>query len=320
MMCIETASWHYTQLASSKDSRTLSPLTQNTDLSAKYGAPSCSTGAARVSAPRHIARMRAQCPHPCTTWPISPDPKEPMDSPSRTQRLAALAHKNRRVLIVAVCAVVFIMLLEDVLEGELIKLDALAYQALVEWLRADWLTPLIESVSALASPVVLLALLLIVVAFAPGKRPGLCCAVNLVLVVALNLLLKSIVQRPRPEGFNLVMETGFSFPSGHSMVAMAFFGLLVWLVWRYHPKGALRNGCCIGFGLVIVLIGVSRVYLGVHYASDVVAGFCVALAWLAVYTRTLAPLILDPARTNQHDKESDTRALSISGGESENRA
>lgn len=231
-----------------------------------------------------------------------------MDSPTRMQRLAALAHKNRRILIVAVCTIVFVMLLEDVLEGELIKLDALAYQALVEWLRTDELTPLMESVSALASPAVLLVLLLIVVAFAPGKRPGLCCAVNLVLVVALNLLLKSIVQRPRPEGFNLVMETGFSFPSGHSMAAMAFFGLLIWLVWHYHPKGVLRNGCCLGFALAIVLIGVSRVYLGVHYASDVVAGFCVALAWLAVYTHTLAPLILDPARSNDPHQEGESHA------------
>lgn len=226
-----------------------------------------------------------------------------MDSPTRSprtrmQRLAGLIHKNRRVLIVAVCAIVFVMLLEDVLEGEFIRIDALAYQTLVEWLRADEITPFMESVSALASPAVLLVLLLIVVAFAPGKRPGLCCAVNLVLVVALNLLLKSLVQRPRPEGIGLVVETGFSFPSGHSMAAMAFFGLLIWLVWHYHPKKALRNGCCLGFALVIVLIGVSRVYLGVHYASDVVAGFCVALAWLAVYTRTLAPLILDPAKAD----------------------
>ena len=114
------------------------------------------------------------------------------------------------------------------------------------------------------------------------------------LVFLLNQTLKAIVQRPRPDGFQLAVEQGFSFPSGHSMVAMAFFGLLVWMVWHYESDRATRIGCSAAFGLVIVLVGVSRIYLGVHYASDVLAGFCVSLAWLAIYTHVAAPLFLGP--------------------------
>lgn len=211
------------------------------------------------------------------------------------RRLGRLVVQNKRIVILAACAIVFVALLEDVLEGDLSRIDSAAYALIVERLRADWLTPIMESVSALATPVSLIVLLLVIVAFAPGKRPGACAAVNLVLVFALNQALKFIVQRPRPDGFQLAVEQGFSFPSGHSMVAMAFFGLLVWMVWRYEPDRATRVGCAIGLGAVIVLVGVSRVYLGVHYASDVLAGFCVSLAWLAIYTRIAAPLFLGPA-------------------------
>ena len=211
------------------------------------------------------------------------------------KRWLELLRENKRVAIVATCAIVFLVLLEDVLEGGLIKLDEAAYMLIVEHLPTDWLTPIMESISALATPVTLLVMLLLIVAFAPGRRPGACCALNLALVVVLNQVLKFLVQRPRPEGFRLAAETGFSFPSGHSMAAMAFFGLLIWMVWRYERDRAVRIGCSVALAALIVAVGVSRIYLGVHYASDVVAGFCVSLAWLAFYTRAVAPLFLGEA-------------------------
>lgn len=210
------------------------------------------------------------------------------------RRLGRLIVANKRIVILAVCAIVFVALLEDVLEGDLLRIDSAAYAVIVERLRADWLTPVMEAVSALATPVSLVVFLLVIVAFAPGKRPGACAATNLVLVFLLNQALKFAIQRPRPDGFQLAVEQGFSFPSGHSMVAMAFFGLLVWMVWHYESDRATRIGCAIAFSLVIVLVGVSRIYLGVHYASDVLAGFCVSLAWLAIYTRVAVPLFLEP--------------------------
>lgn len=204
-----------------------------------------------------------------------------------------LVRENLRLILAAVAACVFIWLLEEVGEGELTKLDAGAYLLFVQNLRQPWLTPYMESISELAQPVVLLVMLLAVEAFAPGRRPGACAAVNLVCAVALNLLLKQLVQRPRPDGFRLIAETGYSFPSGHSMVAMAFYGLLAWMVWHYERDRFVRWFCVIGFGLVIVLIGISRIYLGVHYASDVIAGFCVSLIWLTLYTKLVVPLMLD---------------------------
>lgn len=208
------------------------------------------------------------------------------------RRFHELLRDNRRIVLIATCLVIFIGLLEDVLSGELMKLDYAAYWLVVEHMRADWLTPIMESFSALATPVTLLVLLLAVSAFAPGRRPGWCCAVNLGLVVLINQGLKYLIQRPRPEGFRLATASGFSFPSGHSMVAMAFFGLLAWFVWRYEKDRRQRVALLVAFGLVIVMIGLSRIYLGVHYASDVVAGFCLSLVWLSLYTRLAVPLFM----------------------------
>ena len=204
----------------------------------------------------------------------------------------SLVRHNLRLLVLLVCTVVFLALLGEVLEGEILRLDVMAYDLFVERLRSEALTPVVQAVTSLASVVVLAVLAAVIAALAPGKAPGWCVSFNLACVVALNALLKVIVQRPRPEGFRLVAESGYSFPSGHSMVATAFFGLLIWMIWRYHKRDAMRVVWCAFFGLVIVAVGLSRIYLGVHYASDVLAGFCVSLAWLAFYTKAVAPIFV----------------------------
>ena len=218
--------------------------------------------------------------------------------PKNGQHKSAISHALRvvwenRLLILLVAALIgFIYILEEILSGDILELDSAAYRFFVVFARRPWLTTIMEGFSALASPVVLAVMLLVIAAFAPGRMPGRCATANLVLAVALNFLLKTIVQRPRPDGFRLVAESGYSFPSGHSMVSMAFYGLLVWMVWRYEKDRLLRVFLMIAFSLVIAMVGVSRIYLGVHYASDVIAGFCVSLVWLMLYTRVFVPIFM----------------------------
>jgi membrane-associated phospholipid phosphatase len=173
------------------------------------------------------------------------------------------------------------------------RVDTLAYSSIVEGMRSDALTPVMQALSNLATPLALAVMLLLVWVFAPGRQPGLCAALNLVGAFALNQLLKNLVQRPRPDDM-LVDASGYSFPSGHSMVAMAFFGLLIWMIWHYDRDRIERRVACPLLCILILGIGFSRVYLGVHYASDVIAGFCASLAWLVLYTRLAAPLLLGP--------------------------
>ena len=220
--------------------------------------------------------------------------------------LRQLVRSNLVTIVVSVAALVFMWLLVEVWEGELTRIDTYAYQLFVVELRRDWLTPVMRSISELAQPVVLVLMLLTIEAFASGRKPALCATVNLAGAFALNQLLKHVVQRPRPDGFRLIAASGYSFPSGHSMVAMAFYGLLAWMVWRHYRTRAVRNLCVAGYAMVVVLIGISRIYLGVHYATDVIAGFCVSIIWLVVYTRLIVPAMfgtdaVTPARASSDD-------------------
>lgn len=222
---------------------------------------------------------------------------ETNDLPSKASKplssLPGMLISNLGAIIGSLSLLAFVALLQNMLAGDILRLDASAYQLFVVTLRNDWLTYIMTGFSDLATPVVLVAMLLIVAAFAPGKAPGICATVNLGAAIVIDLVLKEIIQRPRPDGFRLITEVGYSFPSGHSMVAMAFYGLLIYLVWRYESSRALKYLFCTTFTLVIIFTGVSRIYLGVHYASDVLAGFAVALAWLIVYTRIFVPLFMD---------------------------
>jgi undecaprenyl-diphosphatase len=96
----------------------------------------------------------------------------------------------------------------------------------------------------------------------------------------LNLLLKYIFQRTRPDINQIVFEEGFSFPSGHSMAAFSLYGMLTFLLWRHIKNRGGRGTVLTVNSLMIVLIGYSRIYLGVHYPSDVIAAYAASGFWL----------------------------------------
>ena len=209
------------------------------------------------------------------------------------QGVLSYARENVRTIVVLLAALVFVWLLSEVAEGEIMKLDTLAYRFFVVTLRSDVMTPIMEGFTSLSSVAVILVMALVVAAFAPGKAPGRCVCANVVGALVLNQVLKFIVQRPRPDGYRLAVESSYSFPSGHSMISMAFYGLLIWMIWKYERDDVMRHVWCCLFGLIIVMVGISRIYLGVHYASDVVAGFCVSLIWLVFFTKVIAPAFMD---------------------------
>ena len=102
-------------------------------------------------------------------------------------------------------------------------------------------------------------------------------------VTILNQLLKRLLQRPRPTEFRIIEETGYSFPSGHSMVSMAFYGYLIYLIYRFVKNKYLKWISIVLLSLLICLIGISRIYLGVHYTSDVLGGFLISISYLVIY-------------------------------------
>lgn len=96
----------------------------------------------------------------------------------------------------------------------------------------------------------------------------------------LNYVLKNLFERARPDAFYLVAAEGYSFPSGHAMVSLCFYGMLAFLLVRIVPSWRWRYFFVIATVLLIMAIGISRIYLGVHYPSDVLAGYTGGTMWL----------------------------------------
>lgn len=97
---------------------------------------------------------------------------------------------------------------------------------------------------------------------------------------ALNKILKYIFQRQRPDLEHLAEVTGYSFPSGHSMVSFSFYGFMAYIIFLNIEKPRLRYPIMAIFILLAFCIGISRIYLGVHYASDVIGGFIGGGVWI----------------------------------------
>lgn len=104
----------------------------------------------------------------------------------------------------------------------------------------------------------------------------------------MTLLLKEIVMRIRPDMMPVITETGYSFPSGHSVTAVCFYGYLAFLYWAYGKSDILRRCITIAAVCMILGIGISRIYLGVHFPTDVIGGYVGGLMWLS-----LSILVLD---------------------------
>ena len=105
--------------------------------------------------------------------------------------------------------------------------------------------------------------------------------------VIIMSLLKLWFNRPRPLTPLLEPAQGLSFPSGHAMTSVTFFGLLIFFVWKKQQNIPLRLAIITPLIILILIIGLSRVYLRVHYASDVLAGFAAGVLWLTLSVTAL---------------------------------
>jgi undecaprenyl-diphosphatase len=136
----------------------------------------------------------------------------------------------------------------------------------------------------IGSAFLILALILVI------KRRKRAAAVSLLSLLGSSLfiyLLKDFFDRPRP--FSCLGDDCLSFPSGHTTLAFYFYGLFFYLVWRFIPLSKKQLKCFgLSIGTLIFLIALSRVFLGYHYPSDVLAGFFLGGSWLI-----LAILLID---------------------------
>jgi undecaprenyl-diphosphatase len=212
----------------------------------------------------------------------APSPSEALPATPESQRLLSL-ELLIGLLAAAAALVLFTWLGREVLEGEVLALDE-GIRALLHDLASPGLTALMRAASLYGGPGILVPVgLLTAVAFlVKGWRRGaLLAVVTLAGAGLLNWLLKFSFARVRPAAFfDYPLPGSPSFPSGHALYAASVFGGLAVLLTARIESRAAQVGIWVVSLSLILLVGSSRVYLGVHYPSDVLAGYAIGLIWV----------------------------------------
>lgn len=189
--------------------------------------------------------------------------------------------KKFRIIIVCLCLLLFSVILFSVYKYGVLDIDNNVYNFISKNIMNDTLSSILKCVTHLGG--VAFIVLLGVLCFMFCKKNRWFITFDLVGCTVINQTIKYIVRRPRPNVLRLVSESGYSFPSGHSMISVAFYGLVIYLVYKNVNNKYLKWTLITLLSLLILTIGFSRIYVGVHYFTDVVGGFFLALAYLIVY-------------------------------------
>ena len=192
---------------------------------------------------------------------------------------------NYKLLILLISLVIFIILFISIFEEQILLIDINFYNILKKHIINDNLTPYIKLITFFGSAICLISITILLLIFIKDKKISFSITLNLILATLFNQALKHVIQRPRPSKYNIINESGYSFPSGHSMISMAFYGFLIYLIHKNIKNKYLKTLLITILSLLIIAIGLSRIYLGVHYLSDVIGGFIIAIIYLVIYIK-----------------------------------
>ena len=201
--------------------------------------------------------------------------------------------KNLKWIILFICLIGFCALAEDVFNKEIMKGDIIGYKIISTFLISDFATPIAKFITNFGGAIFLVIATITLFIVIRNKKIGISILSNLAIVTVLNQLIKRILQRPRPTEYRIIEETGYSFPSGHSMVSMAFYGYFIYLIYKYVKNKYVKWISISLLSLLICAIGISRIYLGVHYTSDVLGGFLISISYLIIYISAANKFIIE---------------------------
>ena len=193
-----------------------------------------------------------------------------------------------KIAVLFICMVLFALLAMDIRGNYVTAVwDTKAYE-LIHHLSSGFATGFFKVMTNMVHPVVMLVISIAMIHVVQQRKYLVALFGNLGLTVFLNLAIKGSFMRVRPpEELRMVVETGYSFPSGHAMLAASFYGFLIFMLLQTKITPRQKaEGMAVCF-LVILLVGCSRIYLGVHYATDVIGGFLASTIYLILYTRLL---------------------------------
>lgn len=188
----------------------------------------------------------------------------------------------KTIILVTITTLLFILLSYAVSSNKTNYIDALIHSYLID-IRNNNLTSILLFITNLGGATFLIILSTILFIIIKKKKIPLYIFMNLTCAFLTNEITKSIFTKSRPIGINLIDETGFSYPSGHSMVSLSFYGFITYLLLKNCKNNLIKTIIIISSIILISLVGFSRIYLGVHYLSDVIGGFLLATIYLNLY-------------------------------------
>lgn len=198
--------------------------------------------------------------------------------------------KNKTKVIVFLLVLIIAIITTKIITNKPLKIDVIAYNILVKKLRNPYLTLIMKIITRLSNFEGILIFTITSFILIKDKKVALTIPLNVCITSLLNQIFKHIIRRPRPIGYRLIKIGGFSFPSGHAMVSMSFYGYLLYLAYT-NIKNPKYKKISIGIlSIIIILVGISRIYLGVHYCSDIVTGYSISIIYLIIYTKALKKL------------------------------
>ncbi len=191
--------------------------------------------------------------------------------------------KNKlKYIVLFILIITFILITYLVKTDKIIEFDNYVYNFLSNNSNEN-LTSFFRVITYLANWQVIVLLCIISLVVIKDKWIGISISINSIFSTIINKILKFIFIRPRPDVLKLIVQGGYSYPSGHAMASMSFYGYLIYLI----NKSDFSKGKKIIFtavlSIIILLVGVSRVYLGVHYASDIISGYIVSIICMIIY-------------------------------------
>ena len=191
--------------------------------------------------------------------------------------------KYSKWVVMVIFLILFSTFAYKIVMNKSIYIDNIVYDFICDNFMSERMTNVVKILTSLGSALVIIILTIVLFIAIKNKKIAISVVINLIVITILNNLLKIIFLRPRPDVNNLILESGYSFPSGHSATGMAFYGYLIYLIYKYVNNKNIKIPLIIFLSLIIVAIGLSRIYLGVHYASDVLGGFLLAIVYLIIF-------------------------------------
>ena len=169
----------------------------------------------------------------------------------------------------------------------LVKFDEFFYKLITSSMN-NTLTTIFKIITFFGSTVFMIIFALVLFIYFILKKKNIISYLTsscLIISTILNNVIKIIIRRSRPDVIKLVTETSFSYPSGHTMASVSIYGIIIYLLLNSNINKTVKYISSVGLSLLILLIGISRIYLGAHYMSDIIGAMLVSTIWLFIFTR-----------------------------------